>query len=468
MKFELNKRTKILAGVVVLAGAAAAAWFLYLEEMLMGPEAAPVAAAPKTVVKPAAPGDGKPAAVSKEDEVIAGILEASGLKANLAKFGTDLAGSATSQGGSLTPEEEKSVIAAAQRVFEPRKLGAEISANLKKGYDAERMAKFLELLRDPVNVKMVSIETRSISPAELKLFMDEYAQKRPSPERARLVAKIDNVSRASELITDLSVAVAKATAERMLDEMEKSGAQLPQSARQQVSNEILLQKDKMRGEYFKLLQFTYKDVPDAELEQYVKLIDSDIGRFGALALHNALRPALETRGREVSKDLVQVAMAVQQRGGAAAKPVPVAAATPAGGPESAADAAKPPATAEQEKVAAAPVRAPEPPEYRRPDNLPELYNSKYNDIISAVVMRDSAATKELLADGKNPNTRQSDGHTALMVAITNGDMEIAQLLLTRGADPNSRGPQGVTALSLAQEGTKPELVKLLETHGAKP
>ena len=73
MKFQLNKRTKILAGVVVLGGAAAAAWFLYLEEMLMGPEPAPVAAAAKPAAKPAA-GDAKPAAASKDDEVIAGII----------------------------------------------------------------------------------------------------------------------------------------------------------------------------------------------------------------------------------------------------------------------------------------------------------------------------------------------------------------------------------------------------------
>ena len=101
MKLELSKRTKILAGVVVLGGAAAAAWFLYLEDMLMGPEAAPVAAAPKPAAKAVAPGDGKPAAVSKEDEVVAGIMEASGLKANLAKFGNDLAGWACDEGGAI-------------------------------------------------------------------------------------------------------------------------------------------------------------------------------------------------------------------------------------------------------------------------------------------------------------------------------------------------------------------------------
>ena len=58
MKVELNKRSKILLGVVVLVGALAAAWFLFLEEML-NPPPPPVAKAPKPAAAAAAP---KPAA----------------------------------------------------------------------------------------------------------------------------------------------------------------------------------------------------------------------------------------------------------------------------------------------------------------------------------------------------------------------------------------------------------------------
>ena len=69
------------------------------------------------------------------------------------------------------------------------------------------------------------------------------------------------------------------------------------------------------------------------------------------------------------------------------------------------------AEAAEQKPAAeakpAPAKPAAPPVYRRPDNLPELYK-KYNDIITAVVMRDQAAASELLDDGKNPNARQSD------------------------------------------------------------
>ncbi len=97
-------------------------------------------------------------------------------------------------------------------------------------------------------------------------------------------------------------------------------------------------------------------------------------------------------------------------------------------------------------VAAAPA---EPVGYRRPANIKDLY-SRYNDLITATVMRDRAAVKELLDDGKTPNVRQADGTTPLMIAVSNGDADIAGMLLAKGADPNLRAQGGVTALSIAR------------------
>jgi hypothetical protein len=479
----MNNRIKILIGAVVLIGAGAAAWFLYLEEWLNPP--APVATAAKPAAVPAKPGaePAKPAATaaapkpaaaepaksaaapaSNADQVVAAVMEASGMNANLAKFGAEFASSAGA-GGELTPADLRAITAVGERIFEPKQLSAEIAGNLKKNYDAERMPKFLELLKSPVHVKMVGYETRSTNPGDVKQFVSGYDRNKPTPERARLVARIDNATKATELITEIALGMARVTAERMLEEMEKSGMQIPASARQQMSNELLSQKDKMRAEFHKMLHFVYRGVPDAELEQYAKLIDTDIGRWGGLQLHNAMRIALEPRGRELAKEMIQLAIASQASGAAPrAKPVPVAAAQPEPAPSEAA-AEKP--AAEPAKVAAAPAKAVEPPAYRRPENTPELYR-KYNDIITAVVMRDAVAAAELLDDGKNPNARQSDGQTALMVATGNGDMEMIKLLLAKGADPSLRGPQGGSAASVAKASGRAELIKLLEGHGAKP
>ena len=82
-------------------------------------------------------------------------------------------------------------------------------------------------------------------------------------------------------------------------------------------------------------------------------------------------------------------------------------------------------------------------------------------------MRDRVALQELLDDGKYPDLRQSDGRTPLMIAVLDGDADIAAMLLAKGADPNLAAPGGATALSLAKESGSASLVSLLERHGAR-
>jgi Ankyrin repeats (many copies) len=71
----MDHRTKVLSVAVVIAGAGAAAWFLYLEEMVFGSDAPPVASAPAqkaasapkpaaAAPKPAAPAPAPVAAVT--------------------------------------------------------------------------------------------------------------------------------------------------------------------------------------------------------------------------------------------------------------------------------------------------------------------------------------------------------------------------------------------------------------------
>jgi ankyrin repeat protein len=113
-----------------------------------------------------------------------------------------------------------------------------------------------------------------------------------------------------------------------------------------------------------------------------------------------------------------------------------------------------------------PVAAAEPPAYKRAANTQVLY-SHYNDLITAAVMQDRAAVKELLADGKYPDVRQKDGVTPLMIAAANGDVETASMLLGKGADPNLRAAGGKSALSLARQKGATAMVQLLQSKGAR-
>lgn len=75
---------------------------------------------------------------------------------------------------------------------------------------------------------------------------------------------------------------------------------------------------------------------------------------------------------------------------------------------------------------------------------------------------------KLLLDHKaDPNTADSEGHTALAWAVMRQNVESVQLLLAAGADPNAVDQLGRTSLDLAVDRKYPQIAKLLEKAGAK-
>jgi hypothetical protein len=345
-----------------------------------------------------------------------------------------------------------------ERVFEPGKMTAELTASLKSNLNLERMARFLELLRQPIVVKMGSPEMRSISPEAIAEYSENFRKSPPPAARVKLVQTLDDVTHNSELAVEMATAIARNMVDTMLAEMQKAGKSVPKEARQAVGSQLYSMRDQARSRNRTILYIMYRNATDQELSEYVKLLDTDTGRWGMEQLANAVRPILVERGSTLGREIGQLALA--KRAGAMAKaPAPAA---PEPQPKAAA-AEKPPAI-----VAAAPATPPAPVGYQRSPSIKPLY-TRYNDLITATVMRDRAAVKELLDDGKRPNARQADGMTPLMIAVSNGDADIASMLLAKGADPNLRATGGVTALSLARArgASGAELVQLLQRSGAK-
>lgn len=473
MAIQINPRTAIIAGVGVLALAGAGAWFFLFEDE---PPPPPKAAAPavkpaakaaeavKTAEAPSAKAAG-PAAAAKPgapiptdpDKVVAEIVELSGMRGYFQTFGRDamLAANAQGQGQQvgMSPAEVRQMLEMVERVFPVEKMTEEFGNNVKAAYDTVKMARFLELLRQPIALKMHSPESRNITPEVMRDYSENFRKNPPSAARQKLVQSIDEVTRTSEIGGDMALVIARDTMDALFDAMQKSGKQVSRDERQAAGSMLNASQGQMRSTLRTALHLRLRDAKDEELAEYLKLIDTESGRWGMEVLANALRPVMESRARGFGRELAQIAlgkMQVAARAAAAAPPPP--------------QAKEPPKAAPAVAAAAAAVEA---PGYQRAANIKPLY-SRYNDLITAVVMRDQGAVRELLADGKNPNARQSDGFTPLMIAASNGDTGIAEALLSRRADPNLRSPGGQTALSLARARNSGDMMRLLERNGARP
>jgi len=490
MAIELNKRTKIMAGAVAVLAAGAGAWFFFLQDFLNEPAPAPKVVVTKPAAKPAAeaakPGDAPKAAdaakageapkavapadqagakpiPSNPDKLVAEVIELSGIKTHFLAISREILIKSIwgEQAKSADAAELKAVGDMVDRAFEPAVLGAELAASLKGTLDAERMARFLEVLRQPVAVKMASPALRNVAPATMQETTEKFRANPPPAARLKLIQSLDDVTRTSETATDLSASIVSNLVDSVLRDLQKAGKNVPKDARQQVSSLVNSMRDQLRGNVRNTLLVAYRDATDQEITDFVKVMDTDTGRWGTELLSTAARPVLASRGARLGKEAAP--LATSKRVGTAAK----APAAPA--PEPLAKASSPaPAAAPVAKPAEAAPAPAEPVGYQRPANMRELY-TRYNDLISATVMRDQGAVTQLLDDGKSPNVRQSDSLTPLMIATSNGDASIANLLLAKGADPNMRGRGGITALSIARArgSAGAEMVQLLQRSGAK-
>jgi len=495
MAIEMNNRTKVLAGVVVLAAAGAGAWFFLFQDAAPPPravvtspagaskaaakagepakaaEAAKGADAPKAVAAAPAPASApsaaKPAAQTaakpiptNPDQLVAEVIQSSGLAAYFQTLGGEMARDATlgGQASALSEDDKRALSEAMQRAFEPGKITAEAGAKLKENLDTERMARFLEILRQPVAQKMTSEERRSVQSDEFKAFAENMRKNAPPAARAKLIQSLDGVTQSSQVSAELVGEMAREMVDAMLAELHKAGKKVPAEARQTVAAQQNAIRGQVRAQAVSMLYFTYRNTSDEDLSAYVKLLDTDTGRWGIEHLNDAVRSVLGSRFGALGKDIAHLALA--KRMGTLAK---------APAPEAAEPLPKANVEAPADKPAASAAAAPaQPVGYRRPANIRDLY-VRYNDVVSAAVMRDRAAVKELLDDGKSPNVRQADGMTPLMIAVANGDADIATLLLQKGADPNLRAAGDVTALSIAKArgSAGAGLIPMLQASGAK-
>jgi hypothetical protein len=507
MALEISGRTKVLAGVVVLVGALGGAGFYFFDDIMAmidpppPPKAAakapasapkgdagkpaadaaktgdaakaPVADAAKAAEAPKGAEGAKPAAApvadakgaakpkpipTDPDKLIAEVIEVSGLKAQIQNFGREIGrnANAANQSGQqkVSDADARALHEVTARLFEPQTMTAEIHASLKAVFDPDRMTRFLEILRQPLAQKMAGYEGRQTPPEETTRLLEDIRKNPPSAQRQKVVQALDEITESSESGVQLATLTAREMIDAMFAELQKAGKQVPKEARQFAGSRIVASQGSMRSGFRTMYYITYRDASDEELAEYVKLLDTDVGRWGLQQLAAAQRAAVEARVRPFAKEVAQIAVKSALAKGKGAVPVaaPVEEEKPA------------------EKLAtAAPAPAPaavEPPSYKRAPNTRELY-SRYNDLITAAVMRDSAAVKELLEDGKFPDVRQKDGVTPLMIAAANNDVATANLLLAKGADPNLRAVGGRSALSLARERNSSAMIQLLQSKGAK-
>lgn len=87
-------------------------------------------------------------------------------------------------------------------------------------------------------------------------------------------------------------------------------------------------------------------------------------------------------------------------------------------------------------------------------------------LLSGCLMGRTCIAKDALDKGANPNARDPDGKTMLMIVAMENFHEIGKLLLESGADLDTKDNGGFTALSYANTFSGKDMERLLEQEMA--
>lgn len=97
-------------------------------------------------------------------------------------------------------------------------------------------------------------------------------------------------------------------------------------------------------------------------------------------------------------------------------------------------------------------------------HTPSANSMQVRPLHAAAARRDLASVQTLLAQGADPNARQSQGFTALHTAAANNDQPLADALLQAGAHPSPRSDSGQTPAEIAREKGHETLAALLAAY----
>lgn len=186
-------------------------------------------------------------------------------------------------------------------VFDAKKMRQTITDYFKVHYEPQRFAELLSLLKSPLAKKMTALEVEASTPqAQQEMMqMGNTIMGQATPSRLELTQKLDEATGSTETLLDMQVGMAGI----LMNNMNKI---MPEDQRK-TEEELLQIQEQMRAQsisparqYLQLnMVYTFRSVEDAELNEYVQLYQSEIGRWSTALIKNASIKMME----EISFDL---------------------------------------------------------------------------------------------------------------------------------------------------------------------
>jgi hypothetical protein len=260
---------------------------------LMGPALAAEAgnAAPPQPAPAAAP-------AANPSKVISDILTVSGQKKALENMPGEFISGVHSRleslqsenGARLQPGMQQAIEDSAKAAFTSDKFLARVTRAMKKDYNEKTYQALLADLSSPVARKMAELESRADpSPQVFKQFVNDLESTPLPAARASLLRRLDAASRTSELMYTALLATNKGLVRGLSSASGKcmSESQLKKTEAT-MEGRTKAAKTSLEEMAIDMMAYTYRDVSDAELSDYVKIYETAQSRHVGDVIFNAI------------------------------------------------------------------------------------------------------------------------------------------------------------------------------------
>lgn len=166
--------------------------------------------------------------------------------------------------------------------FDPLVLKENVRVVISERYDDKKMGKMIDFLKHPKVELMTQREESSKSLQAAQDMQDFFAglqHSSPTEERKRLIEKIDSVKRSSSFVVDMQVELFKAITWGMRG-LSPDNQRITEDQLNQMALDMKAKLDvHMEQQVWMSMLFSYKDMSDTELEEYILLHETVEGKL---------------------------------------------------------------------------------------------------------------------------------------------------------------------------------------------
>lgn len=175
------------------------------------------------------------------------------------------------------------------QTFDPVKIRQTVVDHFSRHYEPQRFAELLEVLNTPLALKMKALEVQANTPqAQQEMMqMGNIIMGQASPSRLALVQQLDAAQKATETMIDVQLMTTRAMMEGM-NTLAPPEQQVTKEQQGQMLEQLRAQSLYPARQFVYLsLVYTYRTVSDEELGEYLRLYQSELGRWSTTLMMDA-------------------------------------------------------------------------------------------------------------------------------------------------------------------------------------